>query len=1362
MRFHILLLFLLLITPLFSAYGYRSTNSYNIETPWMYSSWRCNNSCDIYGVVVCESKQVRITNWPYRVRVCHSDGDGGQDCAWECRRTVKQFSLGSLGYRSGAWSIDKFENALDELELDVLKGEKPSEFVPDYEGYSIVTSWLDLASTDRANALNYANKCKDSSSYSAHNKIVNQGWVCSTGPIDITFADYRAIMTPRGSSAPFPCPSDEPGAEAAGIYCKSYSSYWQNSVIRAFQALAYSFSYTDSKIENEARPLWNRMENSGICDDDYDWDTGEGCDDMGSAFNIVDTGITEGTYGQYNSAKNYLKGLKKDAGKYPPELGNYTKIMKLLWRDENGTVALFTQVIEDGTSALDEAENIYNGFISDANSHKTEVNRKYSEMESDKLSKIQETLAVKQIDEESIGTIAERFSAFKGKKIEAGELILNASRTHARTSGQGYLKTATRNAYDAMTIYGELADSADRLLDDADEVVAQQREQTLTVLNQAESIVERNPSDSRASSIYHQARSLFNSGEASSVLGDKFDYYVRAESYAWQVLEEQMIVTNETGALLLQIDDLIRRAEMDEINVASEEAMLRNLEGEKDSRDISGDLRALTASILEKADIKYGHLLGVRAELLANISGSDACGADLKTTMENIEAGIISGRTIDYMNGIGRLKSLEESYSEISDELSLCESNIIANSLVIRQSIYVERVRIDEPVPIVLDILISNPTYYSGDEVSVDIPLQAKMQLLYSDITQGQEYVANVLVDDYNLVLTLASVSPYWTRSIEFEKDAVLAHTISSEKTAKGIGDGKARVEETRIFTLDADDVYIDMGDSEIVDMAIDGRSTDSLLDSGEHALSLVYIVDDAYEINRTDINAAPAGFNTQLTYKISVMPSIDIDTLPVTVDLEYQNISGISISTLTGASLVKEDCGTGYCDLELSGLEAGEETLVSVSYMIVNTDESDASAPLVPDGGYCIEGVGKECDPVPAEFNQTVAMINAATERGDYASAIELKEKLKDDISSWWSEQQSLAEAYGELLGLLENEKSEIESALSLAGTADDSLIDNMKNRKSEIEDALSDADSAVTLRNAVSSLESPDPGWKGITVGAFRESSWNEYNSLKKRLFDAGVTDMPSEFIDVENKINALAATGGLEDSVKLLLSLENAEEIVRTAEAGVADEVEELRIEFQDTKENITTVLETYRGQQDAAKGTPWETMFSVDTSGIESMMDEIEEMLGKEDNRLVKKKMEILENRKDKVVRILEQLKDESERMMEGVQSSFEAKKQMLSQGVITTVEKGLESMAAFISGAEYISALKAGEILVAELEGYSVSGEGVNPVLLVLAVVSVIAAVGVYYYKFRKGDGENELSFLKKQKKEYRKLERAEQ
>jgi len=1238
-----------------------------------------------------------------------------------------------------------------------------SNFTPDYENNSAVISNLNISYSNRLQALNYANICRNSSSYSAHDYLVNQGYSCFLGPIPITFNQYRAIMAPGGEKPRSPCTASEP-ANPGGAYCKSYYVLWSNSVSYAFNALTNSFIYADNKIETQARPLWNRMKKSGICDDDYTWNIGSGCAEMRTAFSIIERNITEGTYGQYNMARLAFLALKNSSGNYPPELRNYTHIMKLLWQSENGTIPLFTKLIENGNAALTTAENVYSDFISDANNNKRTVDAKYSEMVSKKISQIGKAVAFEEeIRQESIGSIAERFATFESNKREAEAFLSNATTMHGRTSEDGYLKKATKSASGASQAYRRLVENANRLLNDAETVVNQQREEASTLLNQAKSIVERDPTNTRARQSYEQAKTFFERGEAETVLGDKFVYYARAASYAWQALQQKGVVTNQSSELLLQAEDLIRRAEMDDINVETEKTLISGLRGEASTRDISTELRSIISSILNKARIKYDHILDFRKELLENMSNSGDCGSGLMKNVENAERGIIRNNAIDYMNGIGRLKKLEGDYGEIAEELTVCEKSIIANSLIVSKSINVESVKIDKPTHIRLLILVSNPTANSGEDINVRVPLDAALPLLYSDIKEGKDEISNVVMENNNIVLTFKKIRPYWTRSIIFEKDSVLARTKNVERKATGLGEGRARVEERRRFEVDVSGVRIDLSSYGHAGSAtIDGGSTSILLNKGEHTLAVSYIDDKAYTINKTDIEGVQIGLNTQLNYKISILPKMDIDNLPLTIETEYNNVSDMSISVLTGATLSKKECER-YCALELSGLKEDKEALIAVSYTILNTSAGDASAPIIPDSKNCIEGIEKECDPLPASINQMIAMINAANERRDYASAIEIKERLRGEIDQWRATQQSLAREYNSLRLALQNEKSEIDSALRSVEGMNNSLIEKMKSRKTTVENALERAEAATNLREAVGVLKEAGTNWKESTISEFQAASWDAYNSFKKRTLEAGVTTIPQEFLGVEDKLNTLAATNNLGDAVKLASSLTAAENFVKSAETTNNEATERLRKSFFDMKEDVDTLLKTYRGQQNEAKGTPWESMFMVDSEKIESALDEIEEMFGKEDRRLIEKKIELLAKKKEKIVQILQQLKSESESLLETVRDSFAVKKDSLPSDVFSSVKQGLEAMAEFITNQKYISALKAGRLILERLNSYK--GEGSSNLLLIgLALLTVLAAGGIYYYKRKEGGGETEfeLPFLKKTKKEYKRLERVEQ
>ncbi len=1384
MRLHIFLVIFVLFSTVVFGWGttckslhgewFCASTLYSVERPWTYgltwNSWVCSRVPDNNYTTTCGYIEV-----PWRKErsyCCGHAKDGSCDCtAWECVSDgSKRFTIlySGLGYTYGAWDVAKFDAVLDEMELDSISQVAPTSFVTDYEGDSRITAYASNAYTNNLDAKNLSAKCRASPAYSSILGRINY-YNAYSGYEPVSYADYRALIAPGGLKISSPhdaCSEiyDEPLPSNAPD-CKNYPAKWMEAVDYALNAMELSFDKADDKID-DCNDIYDDLKKKGVCDEEYAWSPRDACVKMKNAFTTIESGDSSTcSYGQWNMALSFLDELKNESQQHPPNMRDYPTMMELLWQNSTGFIPMMSELINDGENASEDAENIYDSYIGDAGEYKVTADGKYNEMNSNELSKITESLTMYEIDEEGFGSIAERFSDFEESRSEAGDSYNNAQTMHGSTRQQSYLRLATESASEAESIYEELADEADGLLEDAEEVVDEKRSQAQAVLNQAASLAENDPRNTRANQYYRMALNYFNAGENTDILGRKYENYARAESYAWMALGEKGAFENETSSLITQLEDLLRRAEIDEINVATEQEMLSYLKSMQGERDISGDLQSLISSVLNKADIKYGHLLDVREELLGNITASEDCGADLRTTMENAERGIISGERIDYMNGVGRLSGLELDYEEVAIELSLCEERILSNSLITSSSLIVERVKIDGTTNAVLTVLITNPTYRSGQNVPVEIVLDAPLQLLYSDVKDGSEYLANVLVEGNVLILTLDEVKPYRTYSMRFGKNAVLARTTSLDSTAEGIGNGKARVEEERRFQLNADNVYLDIplpDGTSVTSADIDGRSVDDLFESGSHSLSIVYTVNDAYSQNKSDIKATQIGTNTQLEYDILILPKINITELPLTITMDYSNVSGVTITAVYGATMGEKECTGNICDIKLLDLEENEVAKVSVSYMIIGTTEADALAPVIPEGGYCIDGIDKECDPLPEGISQTIAMINAANERGDYATAIELREQLKNEIDKWTKDQQSMADEYLELLSYLQAEKTEIESALGNAGDLNDSLITDLEGRKGGLTTVLDNAESEETISGALAALKSVDRNWMSNMISEYRTESWNDYNSLKKRLFEAGVTAMPPEFMDVEKALNDLEESGSPADAVELAKSLEAAENLVEEEESDMGEKTDSLHESFLDIKGDVISLIDDYNEQMDEAKGTEWENLFTVDSSDVSRLVNEINDMFGKEDNRLIEKKMELLDKKKEKIEKIIDQLGSEAANMLQTAQTSFEVKKDQIPGDIRSSMENGITLMTDYLASGNYIGALKAGKVIIRELGKYSEGGGAVNIFLVILDVLAVGAAAALYWIKRKGGDEKIEIPFLKKKEKPVKRLERVEQ
>jgi hypothetical protein len=1350
-----------------------SSSLYSVERPWTYgiswSSWLCSRVPDNNHTTTCGYIEVP---WKReRSYCCGHDDEGNCDCtAWECVSDgSKYFSFTSLrvggsssmGYTYGGWDTAKFDAVLDEMKLNSVAQHDVEDFITDYGNDSRILGYVSDAWLSAVDAKNLSAECRASPAYSS---ILGRiGYYNSySGYEPVSYETYRNLVAPGGYTIPSyhgKCSDYEP-VPANADDCKGYPAKWMEAVDYGLNAMELSFDNAGKKVE-DAEDIHNDLKKKGVCDEEYAWSPRNACVELEDAFTTIDSGDSSTrSYGQWNLVLSLLEELKIKSQQHPPDMKDYPEIMKHLWQQDTGFIPLVSELTAEGENASEEAENIYNSYIDGADGYKTGLDEKYDGMRNNELSKITESLTMYEIEEEGFGSIAERFSDFETDKNNADDAYDNAKSMRGNTGQQSYLRLATESASEAESIYGSLADEADNLLEDAEQVVDEKRSQAQAALNQAASMA---GTGSRTDQYYSLALSYFNAGENTDILGRKYENYAKAESYAWMALGETGAFENQTSSLIIQLEDLLRRAEMDEINVATEKEMFSYLKSIESERDISNDLQSLVSSVLSKADIKYGYLLDVREELLENITASGNCGADLRTSMENSERGIISGGRIDYMNGIGRLSGLGLDYEEISVELSLCEEMILSNSLVKSSSLLVERVKIDESSDAALTVLITNPTSKSGVNVRVEIDVGAPLPVLYSDVKSGSEYLSNVIVEGDVLTLTMNEIGPYRTYSMRFETDAVLATTTSLDSYAEGIGDGKVRVEEERRFQLDADGVYLDVlpEESSVVSADIDGRSIDGIFEKGSHTLSVVYIMSNAYSENKTDIDATQIGTNTQLGYDILVLPEIKIDELPLTITMDYSNVSGASVSAVYGATMAEKDCMGNVCNIKLLNLEAGEEAKVSVSYMILGTTGADISAPAIPDGGHCIDGIEKLCGPLPETINQTIAMINAAGERGDHATAIELKEQLKTEIEKWERNQQSMADGYLELLSCFQAEKEEIGKALENSEGIDDSLITDLENRNTELTAALDNADSAATISGALDALRSIDRDWMENKISDYKTESWNGYNDLKKRLFEAGITTMPNEFMDVEDALKDLGETGSPVDAVELAKSLEAAENLVANEEAKVGEKTDSLHGTFLGIKENLTLLIDNYNEQMDEAKGTQWEGIFTVDSSGVSSLLSEIDDMFGNEDNRLIEKKMELLDKKKGKIEKVMDQLKSEASNILQTAQGSFEAKKNQIPGGVRNSLENGISMMNSYIASGNYIKALKTGQVVIRELGNYSEGGGGVNVVLVILAVLAVGAAGAAYWIK-KKGGGEIKLPFLKKEEKPIKRLEKAEQ
>ncbi|MEM4208751.1 MAG: hypothetical protein QW153_04175, partial [Candidatus Bilamarchaeaceae archaeon] len=491
------------------------------------------------------------------------------------------------------------------------------------------------------------------------------------------------------------------------------------------------------------------------------------------------------------------------------------------------------------------------------------------------------------------------------------------------------------------------------------------------------------------------------------------------------------------------------------------------------------------------------------------------------------------------------------------------------------------------------------------------------------------------------------------------------------------------------------------------------------------------------------------------------IKPNIDITILPLQIKVDYQNISGLQI-TSNNSKIERKECRPNSCDLELKNLQANKTIVVYVEYLIYDSAHETKDIVIEkPSIEKCFGGE-KQCGQLPTNFDRLLAEINAATEANDTARVVELKEKLKDMVNEWKIEQENVYKENNELKTKMKTELEQIETTLNNM-KEDSKLGKELKARAEEIRNMLKEAENTRDIKQENEILNKKVDKSTEKIMENFLVDSKKEYDELREKLYKLGEKETPLEFILVEQKINELEINSDIKTALELEKELDKAKEYVQKTEKKTNAQLNEMEEKYVKAKQNMSMVIAHYMEEKNEAEGTEWEEYFTVDIDKIEKIKKEVEMALDEKDYQLATAKIEQLQKQKDLIDKITNQLKKDAEFAYSIVMTDYLNKKDSMSAELKKTIDEALNTVQDMINKKSYVKALKKLKDILQQIQQYK--PEIINPILIIATGVLVIAAALLYYLKKREMGKEGNagikigLPIFNQRKKEYRRLER---
>ncbi len=1127
------------------------------------------------------------------------------------------------------------------------------------------------------------------------------------------------------------------GSETVKHCFYEYPVAWKNAVAEMLEIVEWSEKKAEESVD-DARDAYEKLKFSGVCGSGYVGPGSENCLVLEAAF--IGIGSPEGVYHE-SLMGIYHDDFQSEISKQLPTFQLFYNEMVLIWGD-NGTISKYEAHETEANDAMVRADIYYAELHDNATCRRKDVKNKVDDLENEELEKIISGLGSHELN--TFGTIAGRLEDLE-EKIEGAEVYYEYSKKEFyRITEQDYLKNAIEGMEYAYNIYYETEIGLDYLRSDADDVVEEQRRGAEEALEDAKEYINEEPRSTESVTYYQYAIGEFSEGENAKKLGEKFKHYYDAAAYARMCMDERSFQEEfDVGGKISEIEDLINRADEDGIETFTETEILGLLKKQSNIPGVIGILGEIEEGIISKAKGMYGEELDERrGRVLSKIELAGSVAADLVTSMDNAERDIVENGEINYPRAIGNLKNLLDDYIEIEEYVDFHIRNVLAGAMEKEGSVFISEVELDKEAILTLDVVLSNPTPYNGSNIEVPVHLGRPIQFLFSDITEGEEYV-NSIRSEYSgetLMVVLKEAQPYENYFISFEKNAVVAHIENAEKAAVGTGNGQAYIEDKIEFELD---VGIDglVLEEEFYGGKIDGLDPDRPLEKGKHILTASYVLDDAYNESVGNITVSPLGINSRIEYCITFLPMVDLDSTiffvettegVYTADIQLYSSGGQKISKLK--EVTERTFGA-----EVYNLKAGQETDVFVSYIVYNVSD------ILEEEIALIENQYNLSDDVLDYIDDAKnALANA-----EYPNALEDIENAKKLIKEETKKKDKLTKKIEEKERKLSWELEELNEALydAVSENMGESFVALLENRIDELGRIIEESEGEEDLEQRLLLLENVDMKWLEKTIKNFKKESLKTYADLKERLAESGDLSTPPKFLELEEKLRKLEAGGRIEYTLEVMRAVSAAEGYVLGKENEKEESDDALAARFEELKEETFDVLNSYLIESSAAKGTEYSSYFKITEKRVNEKVDDAEKALKKGKLQTAESKLSALNKTKEEMYNLLEQLKSESELKLKLAKNIYLANKEEMVEEKQDKIEDKTDTIEIMIAAGNYVNALRATSALIEEIESRD---GGPNMILLSVTAIAILAAVVAYIIKQqREKPGKKELKTLKK-------------
>jgi len=907
----------------------------------------------------------------------------------------------------------------------------------------------------------------------------------------------------------------------------------------------------------------------------------------------------------------------------------------------------------------------------------------------------------------------------------------------------GWLKACAIGNGVAITSYDAIITS--EILDEAEWVVDARGEEARGILDSVEE-KEAQLSTSGLNKL-EKAQGACREGDSGKTLGLRYEEYGDCAKYASAALSDVAsgagIEEAEVDASLSELQDFLIRADADGIETTSAwiqyEVMLNKGVGSL------MEIENIRQSVLDKAEAKYGHLPEKRKELKELIAQGGSEFAYLNSWFDGESC--YSGDRLNYECGLGELKVIGDSYTEIEKQLYERKESFVESSLVVSDWMSWEIPVLDQKTETYLYVEITNPTNFDAGDIMIEVPTDLELRKI--DLVSGSEHVRMISLGKSDIEIYLSGINASKTIQLVFKKDEIVCRSEDYDVAAYGDGEGGATVTQT----LDVECKYevggLILGEEwgatsvsvDGMDIALEGEGITKELSKGKHEIVIESYDFDAYEVEREPSFVSTIGQTTKVELFFNFEPNRDLDYIAYSSVEDGKIVNNkVDVFGYTGEKITdKKVMGESTLFFKVYDLVEGKETKVRVSFEISDLEEYISQEILYYSAQNLTQTEQALLDEAKNQLlaNEDVEAYNSIEE---LRSAVEKRAKTHN---SMLAKHEKLAEK-------IESKIEDLDSAIELARALGigNSYVSEMSARGNELENALAQEVDEDAL---LSPLESVDLGWEKKELTKISKELLKEEKDLKERWGETDLSNpnMSLAMEEIEGANSKFAGSLNFDDAMLAFSSLEAGEDALEGLEASYAALELENRGLLEQKIEAAEDVFETYNKEYEEADGTHLEGLFQLKPSAITKDLKD----LGKEgDYAKAILEVDILTNKMEKT---LDLLAEEEKLLEENVESLYYQLKDKMNDQDSKFIEAAITNAKNYAAKGNYIMAISSLEDALNKMQNLEEGDEGI----LILAITGLLVLGLIGLYLLRDQIPKDILPLKQKEEKAYRRLKR---